>query len=74
MSFGKFPKLIQILILTMSVQDRWPPNYVIFESAMHNVHGRFKDDTTRWPPILYRHIFCYFVERPEIFTKQELMQ
>ena len=26
-----------------------------------------------WPPVEYGHIFCYFVERPGIFTKKELM-
>ena len=35
---------------------------------------RFEGDMTRWPPIEYGHIFCYFVERPGVFTKQELMQ
>ena len=29
---------------------------------------------TRPPSIEYEHIFCYFVECPGVFTKQELMQ
>ena len=26
-----------------------------------------------WPPVEYGHIFCYFVERPGVFTRSELM-
>ena len=36
--------------------------------------GKFKDDMTMWPSVEYGHIFCYFIERPGIFTKQQLMQ
>ncbi len=36
--------------------------------------GRFIDDIASWPPIEYGHIFCYFVERPGVCTRQELMQ
>ena len=35
---------------------------------------RFEDDMKKWPPIEYGHIFCYFIERPGVFTRQELMQ
>ncbi len=35
---------------------------------------KFIDDLTLWPPVEYGHIFCYFVERPGVYTKQELMQ
>lgn len=34
----------------------------------------FVQELTRWPPIEYGHIFCYFVERPGVYTQQELMQ
>ncbi len=36
--------------------------------------GRFIDDIASWPPIEYGHIFCYFVERPGVYTRQEMMQ
>ncbi len=36
--------------------------------------GKFADDMSLWPPVEYGHIFCYFVERPGVYTQQELMQ
>ena len=27
-------------------------------------NDKFEDDMTRWPPVEYGHIFCYFIERP----------
>ena len=41
--------------------------------AERNSH-KFKDDLASWPPIEYGHIFCYFVQRPGLYTQQELMQ
>ena len=35
---------------------------------------RFEDDMTLWPPLKHGHIFCYFVQRPGVYTQQELMQ
>ena len=36
--------------------------------------GKFTEDMTLWPPVEYGHIFCYFVERPGVYTQQQLMQ
>lgn len=36
--------------------------------------GNFVQELTHWPPIEYGHIFFYFVERPGVYTQQELMQ
>ena len=35
---------------------------------------KFVDNMALWPPLEYGHIFCYFLERPGVFTKRELMQ
>ena len=32
---------------------------------------RFVESMTMWPTVEYGYIFCYFVERPGIFTKKE---
>ena len=29
---------------------------------------------TKWPSVEYGHIFCYFVERPGVYTRRQLMQ
>ena len=34
----------------------------------------FVDDTTLWPHVEYGHIFCYFVDRPGVYTKEQLLQ
>ena len=34
----------------------------------------FKDDMTKWPPVEYGNIFCYFVDRPGTFTRAQLLQ
>ena len=31
----------------------------------------YADDMTLWPPV---DIFCYFIERPGVYTKQQLFQ
>ena len=31
------------------------------------------ESMTLWPTVEYSHIFCYFVERPGVFTKKELI-
>ena len=33
----------------------------------------FVESMSLWPPVEYGHIFCYFMERPGVFTKKELM-
>ena len=37
-------------------------------------NDKFKDDMTKWPPVEYGHIFCYFIERPGLYTRRQLMQ
>ena len=34
----------------------------------------FEDDVTRRPPVEYGHMFCYFIERPGLYTRRQLMQ
>ena len=34
----------------------------------------FIDDMTLWPPVSYGDIFCYFIDRPGAYTKQQLLQ
>ena len=34
----------------------------------------FVDDMTLWPPVSYGDIFCYFIDRPGVYTKQQLLQ
>ena len=33
---------------------------------------KYGPDLTNWPKVEYGHIFCYFIERPGVFTKQQL--
>uniref|UniRef100_A0A1X7T5A1 Uncharacterized protein n=1 Tax=Amphimedon queenslandica TaxID=400682 RepID=A0A1X7T5A1_AMPQE len=33
----------------------------------------FIDDITKWPKVEYGHIFCYFIERPGVYTKKQLL-
>ena len=37
-------------------------------------NSKFEDNMSLWPPVEYPHLFCYFVERPGVYTQQELMQ
>ena len=35
----------------------------------------FVKDMSHWPPIEYAcHIFCYFVDRPGVYTRQQMLQ
>ena len=34
---------------------------------------KFIDDMSLWPPVEYGHIFCYFIERPGVYTRQQLL-
>ena len=34
----------------------------------------YVNDMMVWPPVEFGHIFCYFIERPGLYTMQELMQ
>ena len=36
--------------------------------------NRFIDDMSVWPPVEYGNIFCYFIERPGVYTQQQLLQ
>ena len=36
--------------------------------------GKFVDNMTLWPSVEFGHIFCYFIERPGVYSKRELMQ
>ena len=36
--------------------------------------GKFVDNMTLWPSMEFGHIFCYFIERPGIYSERELMQ
>ena len=35
---------------------------------------KFVDKMKLWPAIEYGHIFCYYIERPGVYTRQQLMQ
>ena len=35
---------------------------------------KFQDDMTKWPRAEFDHIFCYFIEHPGVYTRQQLMQ
>ena len=41
--------------------------------AMSN-QDKFVSDMNLWPPLEYGHIYCYFVQRPGVYTQQELMR
>ena len=34
----------------------------------------FVDNMALWPSVEFGHIFCYFIERPGTYSKQELLQ
>lgn len=34
----------------------------------------FQDTIGLWPPVEFGHIFVYFIERPGVYTQQELLQ
>jgi len=36
--------------------------------------SKFVDDLKKWPAIEYGHIFCYYIERPGVYSRQQLMQ
>ena len=36
--------------------------------------GDFQNARRLWPPVEFGHIFCYFIERPGVYTQQELLQ
>ena len=35
---------------------------------------KFSDDMSKLPPIEFSHIFCFFIERPGVYTKKQLLQ
>ena len=34
----------------------------------------FQNTMPLWSPVKFGHIFCYFIEHPEVYTRQELLQ
>ena len=36
--------------------------------------GDFQNAMRLWPPVEFGHIFCYFIERPGVYTPQEVLQ
>ena len=36
--------------------------------------SKFVDDMTKWPRVEYGHIFCYYIDRPGVYTRKQLMQ
>ena len=36
--------------------------------------GDFQKAMRLWPPVEFGHIFCYFIERPGVYTRQEMLQ
>ena len=36
--------------------------------------GKFVDDMSKWPAVEYGNIFCYYIERPGVYTRRHLMQ
>ena len=38
------------------------------------VDGDMVDNMSLWPPVEYGHIFSYFIDRPGVYTKQQLLQ
>ena len=41
---------------------------------IENEKKNFVCDMTLWPPLEHGHIFCYFIERPGVYTKRQLLQ
>ena len=41
---------------------------------LSNNSSKFTGDMSKWPPVEFGHIFCYFIERPGLYTKKELLQ
>ena len=36
--------------------------------------ANFVDDMKLWPHVEYPHIYCYFIERPGVYTREQLKQ
>ena len=34
----------------------------------------FEDDMKKWPQVEFGHIFCYYIERPGLYTRRQLLQ
>ena len=41
---------------------------------LNTVRDKFKDDMAKWPQLEFGHMFCYFIERPGVYTRQQLLQ
>ena len=35
---------------------------------------KFVEDMSVWPAVEFGHIFCYFINRPGVYTQQEMLQ
>jgi hypothetical protein len=35
---------------------------------------KFEDHMAKWPPVEFSHMFCNFIERPGVYTRQQLLQ
>ena len=40
--------------------------------SLDNQKTRFVDNMARWPPVEYGHIFCYFIQRPGVYTLKRI--
>ena len=38
------------------------------EEDPYDNRDKFKDDMSKWPLVEFGHIFCYYVERPGLYT------
>ena len=43
-------------------------------TMLHANSINFVKDMSHWPPIEYGHIFCFFVDRPGVYTRQQMLQ
>ena len=44
------------------------------DDTYFNTVDKFEDDLRSWPPVEFGHIFCYYLERPGVYTRQQLLQ
>lgn len=61
------------LVARKRYQDKLGLNEVDDPYSPQN-QSKFVDDMCLWPPVEYGHIFCYFIERPGVYTRKQLLQ
>ncbi len=44
------------------------------DDTYFNTVDKFEDDLRSWPPVEFGHIFCYYLECPRVYTRQQLLQ